>query len=103
MKKFFINHGEMTSADSFAQHLRDELGADVYAPFSGAEFDLISGEITVDAEAVFLPKKERQGNIYTFECSIAPDEAGSYKTCIRMFPKDDRLPHRQDFCYVKWL
>ena len=47
--------------------------------------------------------KERQGNIYTFVCTISPDEAGSYKTGIRMFPKDDRLPHRQDFCYVKWL
>ncbi|MCR5707264.1 MAG: MBL fold metallo-hydrolase [Ruminococcus sp.] len=63
VKKFFINHGEMTSTDSFAQHLRDELGADVYAPYSGAEFDLISGEVTVDAEAVFLPKKEHQSNI----------------------------------------
>lgn len=63
VKKFFINHGEVTSADSFAEHLREELGADVYAPYSGAEFDLISGEITVDAEPMPLPKKERLGNV----------------------------------------
>jgi starch phosphorylase len=20
-----------------------------------------------------------------------------------MYPKNDKLPHRQDFCYVRWL
>ena len=29
--------------------------------------------------------------------------AGSYKAAVRMFPKNDKLPHRQDFAYVKWL
>ncbi|MBO4315426.1 MAG: alpha-glucan family phosphorylase [Prevotella sp.] len=43
------------------------------------------------------------GNLYTFEAVIEPDKAGSYKSCVRMFPKNDLLPHRQDFCYVKWL
>ncbi|MBR5688825.1 MAG: alpha-glucan family phosphorylase [Prevotella sp.] len=45
----------------------------------------------------------REGNLYTFECKIEPDHAGSFKTAIRMYPKNDNLPHRQDFCYVKWL
>ena len=48
-----------------------------------------------------LVKKE--GNIYTFECKIEANQAGAYKTCVRMFPKNDLLPHRQDFCYIKWL
>lgn len=63
VKKFFINHGEITSADSFAEHLSEELGADVYAPYSGAEFDIVSGEITVDAQPVLLKKKEHQNNV----------------------------------------
>ena len=42
-------------------------------------------------------------NIYTFECKIEANQAGAYKTCVRMFPKNDLLPHRQDFCYIKWL
>lgn len=63
VKKFFVNHGEASTAESFAQRLRDELNADVYAPYSGAEFDLISGEITVDAAPKPIPKKEHQGNI----------------------------------------
>ena len=44
-----------------------------------------------------------EGNNYTFEAEIEPINAGSFKTAVRMFPKSDKLPHRQDFCYVKWL
>ena len=44
-----------------------------------------------------------EGNNYTFEAEIEPINAGSFKTAIRMYPKNDNLPHRQDFCYVKWL
>lgn len=46
---------------------------------------------------------KQEGNIYTFECKFEPDHAGTYKACVRMYPKCDKLPHRQDFCYVKWL
>ncbi len=44
-----------------------------------------------------------EGNLYTFEVSIEPDRAGAYRAAVRMFPKNKELPHRQDFCYVKWL
>nr|WP_297227903.1 alpha-glucan family phosphorylase [uncultured Prevotella sp.] len=44
-----------------------------------------------------------EGNNYTFEAEIEPVNAGSFKTGVRMYPKNDKLPHRQDFCYVKWL
>ena len=44
-----------------------------------------------------------EGNLYTFECSFEINHAGSFKTAVRMYPKNDKLPHRQDFCYVKWL
>ncbi len=43
------------------------------------------------------------GNLYTFECNFEVNHAGSFKTAVRMFPKNNKLPHRQDFCYVKWL
>lgn len=45
----------------------------------------------------------REGNLYTFEATVEASEAGTYKTAVRMYPKNDNLPHRQDFCYVKWL
>lgn len=44
-----------------------------------------------------------EGNLYTFEATVEASEAGTYKTAVRMYPKNSALPHRQDFCYVKWL
>ena len=44
-----------------------------------------------------------EGNQYTFETDYTPSTAGSYKTAIRMYPKNENLPHRCDFAYVKWL
>ena len=44
-----------------------------------------------------------EGNNYTFEATLAPRQAGLYKSAVRMYPKNSLLPHRQDFCYVKWL
>jgi starch phosphorylase len=46
---------------------------------------------------------KHEGNLYTFEVEIDPDEAGTFKCGVRMYPKNKLLPHRQDFCYVKWL
>ena len=45
----------------------------------------------------------REGNKYTFSALASSDNAGSFKVCCRMFPKNENLPHRQDFCYVKWF
>ena len=44
-----------------------------------------------------------EGNLYTFQAKYTPSTAGSYKTAVRMYPKNADLPHRQDFAYVKWL
>ena len=44
-----------------------------------------------------------EGNNYIFEAELAPQQAGIYKSVVRMFPKNKNLPHRQDFCYVRWL
>ena len=44
-----------------------------------------------------------EGNRYTFRTSHSVDNAGSFKVCYRMYPKNENLPHRQDFSYVKWF
>ena len=44
-----------------------------------------------------------EGNNYVFEAEMAPKQAGEYRSAVRMFPKNKELPHRQDFCYVKWV
>lgn len=47
--------------------------------------------------------KGQEGNKFTFASSYSLDNAGSFKVCYRMYPKNENLPHRQDFCYVKWF
>ena len=36
----------------------------------------------------------REGNKYTFVASHGLDNAGSFKVCFRMYPKNENLPHR---------
>ena len=50
-----------------------------------------------------LKMVDHEGNNYTFEATLAPRQAGQYRCAVRMYPKNKNLPHRQDFCYVKWL
>ncbi|MBR6170419.1 MAG: alpha-glucan family phosphorylase [Bacteroidaceae bacterium] len=45
----------------------------------------------------------REGNNYIFEADLTPKQSGQYKSALRMYPKSQYLPHRQDFCYIKWL
>ena len=44
-----------------------------------------------------------EGNLYTFQCKHHLDNGGSFRVAYRMFPKNNALPHRQDFCYVRWF
>ncbi|MBQ7424092.1 MAG: alpha-glucan family phosphorylase [Prevotella sp.] len=46
---------------------------------------------------------KREGNLYTFENTLCPAKAGDYRSAVRMYPKNDKLPHRMDFAYVKWI
>ena len=48
-----------------------------------------------------LVKKEN--NVHTFECTATVNNAGTFKVAYRMYPKNADLPHRQDFCYVRWF
>ncbi len=57
-KKVFIVHGEDSVCSSFAKCLRDEYGFDTYAPYSGTEFDLISGQIVKEGLPIPVKKKE---------------------------------------------
>lgn len=45
----------------------------------------------------------REGNNFTFELQHELSHAGSFKIAYRLYPKNEKLPHRQDFSYVKWI
>ncbi|KAA6341155.1 Glycogen phosphorylase [termite gut metagenome] len=46
---------------------------------------------------------KREGDLYTFQLDYKSNNAGSFKMACRMFPQHPDLPHRQDFCYVRWF
>jgi starch phosphorylase len=50
-----------------------------------------------------LEVTKKVGDIYTYEVHHSLNNAGSFKVSYRMFPKNIALPHRQDFCYVRWF
>ena len=43
------------------------------------------------------------GGYLTFEADYQLDYAGGMKFGLRMYPQNELLPHRMDFCYVRWL
>ena len=55
-QKVFITHGEDSVTELFAARLRDEMGYDTYAPFSGTQFDLATGEFVYEAPGVKIKK-----------------------------------------------
>ncbi|WP_034446184.1 MBL fold metallo-hydrolase RNA specificity domain-containing protein [Butyrivibrio sp. AE2032] len=57
-KKVFVVHGEDSVCSSFARCLSEEHGFDAYAPYSGTEFDIISGQILKEGIPVPVKKKE---------------------------------------------
>ena len=70
--------------------------------------ELVSIKTDKNGEDHIFSKREftmvgRDGNNYTFEATFEPDVAGAFKSCVRMYPKNENLVHREDFCYVKWL
>ena len=46
---------------------------------------------------------KKEGDLCTFQAKHSLSNAGSFKVAYRMFPKNQDLPHRQDFCYVRWF
>ena len=46
----FVNHGDPEAADSFVDCLKNELGYNAFAPYSGTRFDLLRGEFEVIAK-----------------------------------------------------
>ena len=100
----FLNEGGMTGEKVKIRYVIDEQGLDNAV---GLELVTLKPDSDTSDRRVYnvheFKMTGHEGNHYTFELVVVPEHAGSFKTCVRMFPKNAKLPHRQDFCYVKWL
>ena len=52
---------------------------------------------------VELEMKHYENGIATYSADILPERSGMFQVGLRYFPKNAKLPHRQDFPLVKWL
>ena len=86
-----------------------------------ATIDLYLSELTpedIGLELVVTSKKENQlkvnqliqaelvsfsGRVASYKISAATEDAGLFMIALRLYPKHELLPHRQDFPLVKWL
>ena len=98
-----IQQGQFESGKPYkVRYVVDEKGLEDAVGIEMVTVANVDGkEKIVSVEPLNLVKRE--GNLYTFECTAKNDEAGQFKVCYRMYPKNAELPHRQDFCYVKWF
>ena len=56
----------------------------------------------IDAIEEFSLIKTEGSKLY-FSLTQRLERGGAFKFSFRMFPKNSDLPHRQDFCYVRWI
>ena len=77
--------------------LNDAIGLELVTTYTTAD----GKQHVYSVEPFNVIKKE--GNLYTFQVKHSLSNAGSFKVSYRMFPKNPELPHRQDFCYVRWF
>lgn len=77
--------------------LNDAVGLELVTTYTGQD-----GKQHIYSVEPFQVVK-REGNLYTFQLKHKLENAGSFKVSYRMFPKNPDLPHRQDFCYVRWF
>ena len=99
-----LDTGGETGKKYTMRYVIDEQGLDDAV---GLELVSLKSNTSKDDHEVYSVRpfkvKGHEGNLYTFEAVIEPDVAGAFRSCVRMYPKNVNLPHRQDFCYVKWL
>ena len=56
----FVNHGQDTVCDEFAQTVTERLGINAVAPYNGAEYDLLSGTALIQGNTKRIEKKSAQ-------------------------------------------
>lgn len=98
-----LQNGGETGVSYKLKYVIDEQGLN-----DAVGLELVTIKEGVDSDRQVYSVREfnvtgHEGNNYTFEADVEPDCAGAFRTAVRMYPKNENLPHRMDFCYVKWL
>ena len=68
---------------------------------------IIADQIEPDSQVRILDRMdlnvtETDGSLVRYAVNSIPTFPGSFDVAIRVYPKNDLLPHRMDFALVKW-
>ena len=63
---------------------------------------IVGGEGVNVARTVGLECSKVEGKIVTYTLDYTPDATGTFDVALRVFPRNEHLPHRMDFALVKW-
>ncbi len=88
-KKVFVVHGEDSVCTSFAECLKVEYGQRAYAPYSGTEFDLLSGKFLYEASPV--PVKRTRSPIVT---GVYARLLAAAQRLLELVKKNDRMANK---------
>lgn len=59
-------------------------------------------KLHIEERCELVPVKNENG-VVTYSASLLPERTGMYEMALRVFAKNSKLPHRQDFGLVRWL
>jgi len=54
-------------------------------------------------ETLELQAISQEGTLCTYAHNLHPNHPGSFNYGFRLFPKNENLPHRQDFRFIRWI
>jgi glucan phosphorylase len=99
------SHGTLTLENDFSTEVTiytngispDHLGVEIL--FGKKE----QGRVNKILFSKEMPLKEVRDNRATYAVTIPPFQSGSYSYAFRIYPRHELMPHRQDFCLVKWV
>jgi glycogen phosphorylase len=108
-----VRRADVYDTNNFALPMGSKFTASVWLHLNGLQPDEVgleliffkrSGDnelnIKLHTELVF---NKMQDDAAVYECAVEPGMAGVYEYGLRMFPKHELLPHRQDFALARWI
>lgn len=70
----------------------------------GLELVIVENENSLKIiETMEFNTVEHEGPTSIYKLSFSPNHSGLFSYGLRLFPKNENLPHRQDFRYVRWI
>lgn len=116
-KKVLLNWDEVhvvsitfPEKDNFKGVLGEEIQIKIVLDIGKLSIDDIGVEIIISGDTLkegYFTKEfsvaETNECKVTYECILKMERTGNFDFAFRVFPKNENLPHRQDFAFVKWI